>query len=225
MKTIHIVGVFSVLFILCFICGCTSTPPQAPAPTTPVVTTIVPSPTQVPYPNALNLNQQATFGTGDKTGQATVYRADVKPDYTWNSPSWNSPREQAEAGSPYETQKGYNTATPGTGNAFLFVFIKAASTGSSAAFAPSPKQCVVSIDGQTYAYQTVASSDVTISGIQQKQYDYLLGNGGTGGYILPGASNTIDGYLIYEVPAPVVTEKTYLLCNLDPETQAVWKLG
>jgi hypothetical protein len=90
---------------------------------------------------------------------------------------------------------------------------------------PPPQQCVVSIDGQTYAYQTVASADVTISGILQKQYDFLLGKGGSGGYIQPGASNTVDGYLIYEVPAQVVSEKAYLLCNLDQKTQAVWKLG
>jgi len=227
MKTMHFVGTISVLILLIFFCGCTSTPPQAPIPTpteiTPVVTTIVPTP--VPYPNALKLNQQAAFGTGDKTGQAMVYRSEVKQNYTWNSPSWNSPREQAASGSLLDTQQGYNTATPSPGNTFLFVFIKASSTGNSAAYAPSPGQCVVNSDGKMYAYQTVASADVTISSIRQKQYDFLLGNGGTGGYILPGASNTIDGYLIYEIPAPVLVEKTYLVCNLDPETQAVWNLG
>jgi hypothetical protein len=229
MKTIPLVGAISfLLIVLLFFSGCTSTAPQAPLPTPAVVSTpidIPVPPTPVPYPDALKLNQQAPFGTGDRTGEATVYRTNVMQNYTWTSPSWNSPREQAEAGSPLETQHGYNTATPGTGNVFLFVFIKAASTGSSAAYAPSPQQCVVSIDGKAYAYQTVASSDVTISGIRQQQYDYLLGKGATGGYILPGASNTIDGYLIYEVPAPVLIEKTYLLCNLDPKTLTVWNLG
>ncbi|PKL57566.1 MAG: hypothetical protein CVV34_06840, partial [Methanomicrobiales archaeon HGW-Methanomicrobiales-5] len=179
----------------------------------------------VPYPDALKLGQQAPFGTSDKTGEATVYRTNVVEGYTWTSPSWNSPRQQAEAGTPLGTQLGYNTATPGPGNQFLFVFIKAASTGSSSVYAPSPQQCVVSIDGKTYAYQSVASSDVTISGVLQQQYDYLLGRGGTGGYILPGASNAINGYLIYDVPAPVLPEKTYLVCNLDQKTQAVWNLG
>jgi hypothetical protein len=227
MKTIPLVGAVSVLLIVLLLAsGCTSTAPQAPLPTPAVVTTPIPvPPTSVPYPDALKLDQQATFGTGDMTGQATVYRSDVKQNYTWNSPSWNSPREQAASGPLLGEQKGYNTATPGPGNAFLFVFIKAASTGSSAAYAPSPQQCVVSIDGKTYAYQSVASADVTISGIRQQQYDYLLGNGGTGGYIQPGASNAIDGYLIYEVPSPVLAEKTYLLCNLDPKTPAVWNLG
>ena len=229
MKKIPLVGAVSfLLIVLLLISGCTSTAPQAPLPTpavvtTPIVTTVTPTP--VPYPNALKLDQQAPFGTGDKTGEATVYRTAVMQNYTWTSPSLNSPREQAEAGSPLGTQRGYNTATPGTGNVFLFVFVKAASTGSNAVYAPSPQQCVVSIDGKSYAYQTVASSDVTISGIRQQQYDYLLGNGGTGGYIQSGTSNAIDGYLIYEVPAPVLAEKTYLLCNLDPKTQAIWKLG
>jgi hypothetical protein len=190
---------------------------------TPVVTSVPPTP--VPYPDALKLDQQVPFGTGDQTGEATVYRTDVMQKYTWTSPSWNSPSEQAEAGSPLGTQHGYNTATPGPGNEFLFVFIKAASTGSGSAYAPSPQQCVVSIDGKTYAYQSVASDDVTISGVLQQQYDYLIGRGGTGGYILPGASNAINGYLIYDVPAPVLVEKTYLICNLDQKTQAVWNLG
>lgn len=227
MKTFHVILAVSILMLLLFTSGCTSTAPQVPAPVTPVTTPVITTaaPTPVPYPDALKLNQQAPFGTEDKTGQATVYRSDVKQNYTWNSPSWNSPREQAASGSPLETQKGYNTATPGTGNVFLFVFIKAASTGSSAVYAPSPQQCVVSIDGKAYSYQTVASADVTISGVLQKQYDYLLGKGGTGGYIQPGASNTIDGYLIYEVPATVLAEKTYVICNLDPKTQAVWNLG
>jgi hypothetical protein len=227
MKTFHVILAVSILMLLLFTSGCASTAPQVPAPVTPVatpaITTAAPAP--VPYPDALKLNEQAPFGTEDKTGQATVYRADVKQNYTWNSPSWNSPREQAASGPLLDTQRGYNTATPHPGNSFLFVFIKAASTGSSAAYAPSPQQCVVSIDGQTYAYQTVASADVTISGISQKQYDYLLGKGGSGGYIQPGASNKVDGYLIYEVPAPVVKEKAYLLCNLDQKTQAVWNLG
>jgi len=216
------------LILLLLICGCTSTAPLAPTPTPAVVTTplVTPvPPTTVPYPDALKLGQKASFGTGDQTGEATVYRTNVMQNYTWTSPSWNSPSEQAEAGSPLGTQRGYNTATPGPGNAFLFVFIKAASTGSGSAYAPSPKQFVVSIDGQTYAYQSVASADVTISGVLQQQYDYLLGRGGTGGYILPGASNAINGYLIYEIPAPVLAEKTYLLCNLDPKTLAVWNLG
>jgi len=227
MKTFHVIGAISILILLFFSCACTSPAPQAPSSGTPVTTPVITTaaPTPIPYPDALKLGQQVPFGTSDKTGQATVYRADVKQNYTWNSPSWNSPREQAASGPLLDTQRGYNTATPRDGNSFLFVFIKAASTGSSAVYAPSSQQCVVSINGQTYAYQTVASADVTISGVVQKQYDFLLGKGGSGGNIQPGASNAVDGYLIYEVPAPVVTEKTFLLCNLDQKTQAVWKLG
>jgi hypothetical protein len=227
MKTIHVLLAVSILVILLFSCGCTSPAPQVPVPvttvSTPVITTAAPTP--VPYPDALKPGQQVPFGTADKTGVFTVYRTDVKQNYTWNSPSWNSPREQAASGPLLDTQKGYNSATPQPGNSFLFVFIKAASTGSNAAYAPSPQQCVVNIDQKTYAYQSVPSADVTISGISQNQYDFLLGKGGSGGYIQLGASNAVNGYLIYEVPAPVVTEKTYLVCNLDQKTQAVWNLG
>lgn len=84
---------------------------------------------------------------------------------------------------------------------------------------------MVIIDGQTYAYQTVPGADVSISGVFRNQYDFLIGKGGSGGYIQPGVSNTVDGYLIYEVPTPVVNEKTYVVCNLDQKTQAVWRLG
>ncbi|MDP3564082.1 MAG: hypothetical protein Q8R70_06285 [Methanoregula sp.] len=226
MKTFHVLLAVGIMLLL-FTCGCTSTPPQAAAPatavSTPVITTA--APTAVPYPDALDLGQKAAFGTEDKTGELAVYRAEVKQNYTWNSPSWNSPREQAASGPLLDTQRGYNTATPQPGNTFLFVFIKAASTGKNAAYAPSPQQCVVNIHEQTYAYQTVPGADVTISGISQNQYDFLLGKGASGGYIQPGASNAVDGYLIYEVPAPVDPKNTYLLCNLDQKIQKFWRLG
>ncbi len=57
------------------------------------------------------------------------------------------------------------------------------------------------------------------------QYDYQIGRGGEVGYVQPGESNAADGYLIYEVPAPVIPATTYVVSNLDYQNQAAWKLG
>jgi len=66
-----------------------------------------PTPTAVPFPNALAQNKYASFGSGDMIGKATIYGYDTKPMYNWTSPSWNSPGEQAAASQPLEPQHGY----------------------------------------------------------------------------------------------------------------------
>lgn len=106
MKTFPVLLAVCTLLLL-FTCGCTSPAPQVPAPVTPVTTPVITTaaPTPVSYPEALKPGQQVPFGTEDKTGQATVYRAEAMQNYTWNSPSWNSPREQAASGPLLERRK------------------------------------------------------------------------------------------------------------------------
>ncbi|PKL70043.1 MAG: hypothetical protein CVV30_01335 [Methanomicrobiales archaeon HGW-Methanomicrobiales-1] len=230
MKLIYSIAIFGVLFLVLLSSGCTSTTPsvQTPVPTpvpTTVVTILSPTPTQVPYPNALALDQYATFGSGDEQGKATVYRYDVKPDYTWTSPSWNSPREQAAKSQPLELQPGYNIEKPQEGNTFLFVYVRVINTGDKAVYAPSAKQFVVFDNGKMYNYSSVHSSDVVIDTVLGTQYDYQIGRGGTVGYVQRGESNAADGYLIYEIPAPFIPGTTYVVSNLDNKNQAAWKLG
>ncbi|HOX35678.1 MAG TPA: hypothetical protein P5217_03535 [Methanoregulaceae archaeon] len=212
--------------------GCTGTSPQGtPLPTTPATvatplptTMASPGPTPDPFPDALSPGTNVPFTGGTGQGTATVYRYLVKSGYTWASPSWNSPREQTTT-DVLGVGFGYNTATPREGNVFLFVFLRVASIGSGAVYAPSPAQFTVSFNGTSYPYSSVQGPDVTIDTVTGTQYDYLLGYGGTGGYVQPGESNQADGFLIFEVPAGFVPERTYVIGNLDPKTRAVWRLG
>jgi hypothetical protein len=189
------------------------------------VVILSPTPTAVPFPNALAQNEYATFGSGNEQGKATVYRYEVKSNYNWTSPSWNSPREQVAASPPLELQRGYNMEKSQEGNIFLFIYVRAVNTGNNAVYAPSAKQFVVFSDGKAYNYSSVHSSDVIIDKVTGTQYDYQIGRGGTVGYIQPGESNKADGYLIYEIPAPFSPNTTYVVSNLDYQNKAVWKLG
>jgi hypothetical protein len=229
MEFTYSVAVLGVLFFVLFIPGCTSTAPsvqtQTTAPTTAAVTlTPIPTSTAVPFPNALALNEYATFGSGNEQGKATVYKFEVKSDYNWTSPSWNTPGQQADS-QPLGLQRGYNTEKPRAGNIFLFLSIRVLNTGTSAVYAPSAKQFVVSSNGKVYNYTSVRSSDVTIDQVSGTQYDYQIGRGGAVGYVQPGENNAADGYLIYEIPAPFNPATTYVVSNLDYQNQAVWRLG
>ena len=228
MKIRYTISFFGVLFIVLLFTGCTSTAPPVQSPT-PVPTTAVvilsPTPTTVPFPNALALNEYATFGSAEMIGQATIYGYDNKPTYNWTSPSWNSPQEQGAASPPLDIQRGYNREKPQEGNTFLFVYVRVLNTGKNAVYAPSAKQFVVNSNGTLYNYSPVHGSDVIIDKVLGTQYDYQIGRGGTVGYVLPGESNRADGYLIYEVPSTFSPKTTYVVSNLDYQHQAVWKLG
>ena len=228
MKIIYTIAIFGVLFLVLLFSGCTSTSPpvqtQTSVPTTAVVI-LSPTPTAVLFPDALALNEYATFGSADMIGKTTVYGYEIKPDYNWTSPSWNSPREQGAASPPLDIQRGYTMEKPQEGNTFLFVFVRVLNTGKNAVYAPSAKQFVLNSKGTLYNYSSVHDSDVIIDKVPGTQYDYQIGRGGTVGYVQPGESNKADGYLIYEIPAPFSPETTYVVSNLDYQNKAVWKLG
>jgi len=229
MKIRYTILFFGVLFFVLLFSGCTSTSPQVPAttpvPTTAAVVILSPTPTAVPFPNALALNEYATFGSADMIGQATVYGYDLKPTYNWTSPSWNSPQEQGAASPPLDIQRGYNREKPQEGNTFLFVYVRVLNPGKNAVYAPSAKQFIVNSNGTLYNYSPVHSSDVIIDKVPGTQYDYQIGRGGVVGYIQPGESNRADGYLIYEIPSNFSPKTTFVVVNLDYQNQAVWKLG
>ncbi len=209
MKFRNIIAVFGVLFFVLLISGCTSSSPPVQAQTsvpTTAAATLSSTPTAVPFPDALALNEYATFGSADKIGKATVYRFEIKPNYNWTSPSWNSPREQGSASQPLDIQRGYTTEKPREGNIFLFLYVRVLNTGVNAVFAPSAQQFVVIRDGTVYNYSSVHDSDVVIDKVTGTQYDYQIGRGGTVGYIQPGESNMADGYLIYEIPSQLLSQ-------------------
>lgn len=235
MKFFFTVGTLGLLVIILLCSGCANSSPRVPLQTTvpspsmttpsPALSTPVPAPAPEVYPGALPLGRYATFGSGSGTGEATVYTYEIKPNYTWTSPSFNSPREQAASSPPSEIQRGYNLEKPGQGNTFLFIYVRVNDTGSSAVYAPSASQFVVYNKGILYNYTSVHGSDVVIDAVPGTQYDYQIGRGGTVGYIQPGDSNKAEGYLIYEVPAAISPPDTYVVVNLDYRNQAVWRLG
>jgi len=231
--TIVAIGVL-VLVLLCS--GCTSPAQRAPLQTvspTPVIATATATPTAAPalapaaaaYPNALAVGQYATFGSGTKEGKVTIYRYAINPTYTWTSPSFNSPHDQLAASQPNDVLYGDNTVKPKEGDTFLFVFVRVIDTGTTAMYIPSPSQFVVVNSGTAYSYTSVRSSDVLINDVFVNQYDFQLGATGVVGNIQPGDSNKADGYLIYEVPASISPQDTYVVANIDYQTQAVWRLA
>jgi hypothetical protein len=228
MKRIAVLTLFAALVLLALSCGCTenapATPPVTTIPPTPAATP-EPTPTPDPFPDALPLNTVVPYGTGTKTGDLTITGYKVRPTYSWVDPSWNSPREQLDASNPLETQEGYNAQKPQDGNTFLFVYVTVASTGTDAVWAPSPAQIAVISKGTTYQYSTLASGETIVDGETGEQYDFLIGEGGSGGYVQPGQSNIVKGFLIYEVPAPFSPETTYVVANVDAQTQGIWKLA
>ena len=232
MKPFYPLVVTGMLACLLIFSGCSSTStPSAeittptPVPTAVITATPLPTPTAVPYPGALSLGQYASFASGNTQGRATVYRYEVKPNYNWTSPSFNSPREQAAASPPLGLQQGYNLEKPQEGNTFLFVYVRVENTGNNAVYAPSPNQFVVSSGGKIYNYSSVHGSDVIVDTMSGTEYDYQIGRGGVVGYVEPGVSNAADGYLIYEVPETFSPGTSYVLAKLNFLTQAEWKLG
>jgi len=234
MKPFYFFGILFIAVSLVFCAGCTnsqSAPPQT-APDTftptllPVTATIAtPLPTPTPYPNALAMNQQATFGKTDRTGTATVYKVNLVPDYSYSDPTFNSAHEQPQAGDALSTQNGFNTQKPAAGNAFLFAYVRVIDTGTKGLVAPSPRQFTLNYDGKDYSYSPIVSSKVTLGEIRVPQYDYAIGTGGVAGYINPGDSNAADGYLIYEVPASIDLSKAALVIQLDSENRDAWARG
>jgi hypothetical protein len=226
MRYSYTIAVFGVLLSVLLFSGCTSTAPQVQATTAVPTTVVIPSPaiTQVPFPNALSVNEYATFGSGTQQGRASVTRYQVKPDYSWTDPSWNSPSEQLASSQPNDVQEGYNQAKPKEGNTFLFVYVSVENTGSDTIFVPSANQFVVFVDGKAYNYTSVHGSSVIISTVSDSQYRFVRGQRDPIEYIQPGDTK-VAGYLIYEIPAPFMPGKTYVASNLDYKNSAVWKLG
>ena len=233
-------SVIGLLLILVLFSGCTSsspptTPPtstpSSPPPTTLTVTTV---PT-LAFPNALSIGQYANFGIAPRTGKATIYHVEIRPDYNWTEPSFNSVREQNAAFPPFSTEYGYNIARPKIGNTFLFIYVKMIGTGSEPIYVPSPPQFVVYSNGTTYNFTSVNGPDVLINGIYETQYDIENAASGIIGYVDPGENNGMVGYLIYEVPATISLKNSYALVSLNltnqgPNTtaswsQAAWRLG
>ena len=241
------VKIFPVLCILAllFCAGCSdqnqAKTTATPSPTVPVIATTIPTPeatTAVPapvtpeidtrYPDALKLKSTFTFGNGTTwTSEAAVTRIWINDTYRWYNPA--------------ELQ--YDTRIAPEGKKYLFVFISMVNRGTERAPLP-PRGNIYVISGNElvtpYALHPLPKenpdSTPRIARVAEIEYsrklyssemveDYGYSHGQKLAYITPGESNAVEGYIIYEVPASLTPEKTFVTMVLPDKSQAEWVLG
>jgi hypothetical protein len=214
--------------------GGTGFVPSTPPPTTvvvstpaPVTTTIVPTPPPDPFPDAYAIRGVFSFNEGKYASKATVYRYWMNETYQWHN----------------DLDNRYYTQKPKTGNKYLLVYVNIENIGSDGY--PYPKSGTIAVhnNGNIYMVDTShylpdkagnrKATPVEILELeQQSDYfrmerveDYGYSHGTTQDFVYPGQGNSIDGYLIYEVPASLKPEDTYVEIVFDGQDRAVWKLG
>jgi hypothetical protein len=181
-----------------------------------------------PSPVILNFKEDYPFGNGTKWNSvATVYRIWINDTYQWFSP---------------DDSQYYIKVAP-TGKKYLVIFISMVDKGTDRAPLPQQNNIYVQYDN------TIIPSDpshilptknpdsspkvVRIGEIEfsKKRFnseyieDFGYSHGMKLGYINPGESNTVDGYIIYEVPASLTPENSYLSIVMPQTDIAIWKLG
>jgi hypothetical protein len=181
-----------------------------------------------PLPVILNFTEDFYFGNSTKwKSVATVYRIWINDSYQWFSPDDN--------------RYYYKAAT--SGKKYLFVFISMVDMGKDRA--PLPQQSsmyllyddVISSTDPTHILPTKNPDSspkvVRIAEVEwsKKRFDteyvedFGYSHGQRLGYINPGVSNAVDGYIIYEVPESLSPENAYLAIVMPEADIAVWKLG
>lgn len=136
----------------------------------------------------------------------------------------------------------YYTQKPGVGNKYLFVFVQMMNLGDTRVWLPPAGSIVVHYDGRDYFqdythYKPDKSSDRKATAVEIKEVEYLhklngdeyvedfgFSHGTELGYIYPGKSNAVDGYIIYEVPQSLSPETTYVTIRFNGEDYGVWRL-
>ena len=206
------------LIVATLLAGCsgqvTSQVPETPAvtaaPTTlPPATTEAPQITAVPepFPGALSLGTPYTYGREDIAMEVTVYKVKVMDEYDWWSPKWGR----------------YWNTTPKKGSHFLFALVRFIDRGTARALLPAPHTFVLRSNGNSYVETTDRDNSLWIKGIDVKQYEYYFED--TAGWIDPGESNKVEGFMIYEVPESVTPQNSYVDVIFSSKAAAVWKLG
>lgn len=180
------------------------------------------------FPNALVLKTRFPFGTGTNwAGEATTYRIWVNATYQWFNPADNQ----------------YQIRIAPAGKKYLIVFINMVNLGSDRAPLPPHsniyvlyENAVISPD-PTHAFPMKNSDSlpkvIRIGEIEfsKKLYgteyveDFGYSHGQKLGFIDPGESNAVDGYIIYEVPVSLTPEKAYVRIIMPGTDATVWKLG
>ena len=201
------------LFVIAISCGCVQTPattdetPESTAVPTQIQTVAQTSePTAAPaepFPDAIPLGQKFVYGDEEDGRILTLYNAFVVPSY------WYHP-----------VAHGYDWEyTPAEGNQFLFLELKIKHNGTKTELgAPHPNNINVWFKGQFYphlAERDDATAPVTDPADVVDDY--------YGGVIKK--PETLDGFLIFEVPNDLTFDRAYVQVNLGNVYGApVWKL-
>jgi len=193
----------------------------------PSATTVVPTQKPDPFPGALRLKERFSFGSEKVASQATVYKYWINDTYQWHNDKDNN----------------FYVQSPGAGNKYLFVFVHLENTGDTRVWFPSAGNVVVYYQGIRY-YQdqdhykpdklsNLKATPIEVKEIQYSQKlngaeyveDFGFSHGTELGYLYPGTSNAVDGYIIYVVPKALTPEETYIVIPFNGQDQGVWKLG
>jgi len=195
-------------------------------PTT-IATTVTRTQTPDPFPGALSLKQKFPFGTGDLASECTIYRYWMNDTYQWHNDKDNL----------------YYVEKPPVGYKFLAIFIDVVNNGNTRVWPPTPNNIHLIYNGKEYSldeshYLPDKSVNIKATPIEIKEIQYIskltgseyvedygYSHGTELSYLYPGASNAIDGYIIYEVPASLTPDKTYVKIEFNGQDVGVWRLG
>jgi hypothetical protein len=208
-------------------------PPTTIATATPtptaVVTTVAPTPTPDPFPDAYKLRELFNFNEGKYKSRATVYRYWMNETYHWHNDMDNK----------YYTEPD----RPKPGYKYLLVFVNIENIGSDGYPYPKSNLIVVHNGGNIYKVDTShylpdkagdpKATPIEIQEIEQQSdffnqervEDYGYSHGTTQDFVYPGQGNAIDGYVIYQVPASLSPDNTYVEIVFDGQDKGVWKLA
>jgi hypothetical protein len=196
-------------------------------PATVATTVVPPTPIPDPFPDAYQLKELFNFNEGKYASRATVYRYWMNATYQWHN----------------DIDNRYYTEKPKQGFKYLFVFVNIENIGKDGY--PYPKSSMIRVhnegdvyyvDSTHYLPDKATNKDaipVEIKEVEtQSDYfnlerveDYGYSHGTTQDFIYPGQGNTVDGYLIYQVPASLKPEDTFVEIQFDSNDRAAWKLG
>jgi hypothetical protein len=193
---------------------------SAPEP----VTTITPGSS----PAALNLKENYLFGNSTTwKSEATVYRVWINDTYRWFSPGDNQ----------------YFTRVAPSGKKYLFIFLSIVCRGTDRAPLPQQDNVYVLYDTAVISHDPAhalptknSDSSPKVIRIGEIEFskkrldteyveDYGYSHGLRLGYVNPGDSNAVDGYIIYEVPVSLTPENAFVSIVLPQTDTAIWKLG
>lgn len=229
-----------VLFVIALVaaagCAGTSAPagtttPPATVPAATIVTTVTtapaPSATPDPYPQALAPGTLFPFGSGKVASEGTVYRSWINDTYQWHN----------------DLDNRYYTEKAAAGYKYLFVFIHMTNIGETRVWYPKSGTIAVHYDGKTFTpdpshFLPDRAEDDEDDPIEVKEIqffqklngdeyveDFGYSHGTTSDFLYPGESNSLDGYIIYMVPASLVPERTYVVIPFNGQDTGTWRLA